>query len=116
MTRQVHPTRRSGWLYTVLSILVMTAQLVVAVAPLAESRDRRMDSHVEAGGHQTHRAHNEAACAACQARSIQGSTPRTPVPLIAGVAPAMIVVDAADRAVTPDTHSPSNPRAPPSVI
>jgi hypothetical protein len=116
MSREIHPTRRSGWLYTVLSILVMTAQLVVALAPLAESRDRRMDSHVESGGAQTHRAHNDAACAACQARSIHGSVPRVAVPVLADAPPTIAIVGAADHAVAGETHSPSNPRAPPSVI
>jgi hypothetical protein len=116
MSRLVSPTRRSGWLYSVLSILVMTAQLVVAFAPLAESRDRRMDSHIESGGAQTHRAHNDAACAACQARSIHGSAPRVAVPALADASPSVTIIATADRAVAPESQSPSNPRAPPSVI
>jgi hypothetical protein len=116
MSRSMLPNRRSGWLYSVLSILVMTAQLTVALAPLSESRDRRMESHVESGGAQTHRAHNEAVCAACQARSIHGSAPRIAVPLLAGALPVVAIVGAADHSVAPESHSPANPRAPPSVI
>jgi len=116
MSRSIHPTRRSGWLYTVLSLVVLTAQLIVAFAPLTESRDRRMDSHVESGGAQTHRAHNDASCAACQARSIHGSTPRTAMPVVEDASPAMLVTAASERAVTRASHTPANPRAPPSVI
>jgi hypothetical protein len=116
MSRNVPPRHRSGWLYTVLTALVLTAQFVVAFAPLAESRDRRMDSHVESGGAQTHHVHDEAECASCQARSIHGSTTRPAVTIFAGVLPHEAIVAKADRAVASDAHSLSNPRAPPSVI
>ena len=92
MSRTTSPIRRSGWLYSVLSILVMTAQLVVAFAPLAESRDRRMESHVESGGAQTHRAHDDATCAACQARSIHGTAPRVAVPVLVDASPPVAIV------------------------
>jgi cytochrome c-type biogenesis protein CcmH/NrfF len=114
MSAPSRPTHRFAWLHTVLAILVLTAQLVVAVAPLAESRDRRMASHVEHSGQQTHRAHNESTCAACQVRSIQGSTPRVATPLIGDVGPAALQMDATQRAVTSDTRSPSVARAPPA--
>jgi hypothetical protein len=112
----IRPHRRPSWLYTVLTLVVMTAQLVVAFAPLGESRDRRMDSHVESGGAQTHRAHNDAVCAACQARSIHGSTPRLPVPVVDAASPTAITAAAAERSASHESHSPGNPRAPPSVI
>ena len=116
MSRSTRPHSRSSWLYTVLTLVVMTAQLVVALAPLGESRDRRMDSHVESGGAQTHRAHNEAACAACQARSIHGSTARAATPMLDAASPTAIVAAAAKRSASRESHSPANPRAPPSVI
>jgi hypothetical protein len=116
MSTRTHSTRRKGWLYTVLSVLVMTAQLVVAIAPLSEWRDGRTVSHVETGGTQTHHAHNEASCAACQARSIHGSTPREPMPLFDVEAPHIQFVGAFDRAISRESHSPANPRAPPSLI
>lgn len=116
MSRTVNPKRHYGWLHTVLSILAMAAQLTVAFAPLAESRDRQMDSHVEAGGHQTHHAHNEASCAACQARSIHGSAPKLPVSLFAIASPVEKIEATADRFAFGPSQSPANPRAPPSVI
>lgn len=94
----------------------MTAQLVVAFAPLAEGRDSRMASHVEAHGLASHYAHNEATCAACQARSIHGTAARPQMAelLIAVAAP---VLDAsALRGASPDHYPQDNPRAPPSVI
>jgi hypothetical protein len=116
MSRNVPPKRRAGWLHTVLTVLVMAAQLVVAFAPLAESRDRRMDSQVEAGGAQTHHAHNEAECAACQARSFHGPASRVALPAVAVAAPRDRIFADADLAVSRESHSPSNPRAPPSVL
>ena len=116
MPRNVPARRRTGWLHTVLTVLVMTAQLVVAFAPLAESRDRRMDSHVEAGGAQTHHAHNEAKCAACQARSIHGPASRIALPAAVVAAPRDPISADARLAVSLESHSPANPRAPPSVI
>lgn len=116
MSRTVPPRHRSGWLYTVLTALVLTAQLVVAFAPLAESRDRRMDSHVESGGAQTHHAHDEAECASCQARSIHGPTAPPTVSIVAETSPREAIVAESDRIVASDTHSLSSPRAPPSVI
>jgi hypothetical protein len=111
-------TSRTGrkWVLSVLAVLSMAAQLVLAIAPLTEGTDQRMASHVEAAGTQTHYAHNEATCASCQARSIHGSVPRpSPVPLEAG-GQAFIVVVSVDRSISVDAHSPSSPRAPPSLI
>jgi hypothetical protein len=115
MSRPTPRNRRTGWLHTVLTVLVLAAQLVVAIAPLSESRDRRMNSHAESGG-QTHRAHNEADCAACQARSIHGSAPHAAVSILVDAAHAETIIVDDVRAVTHESHSPANPRAPPQVI
>lgn len=94
----------------------MAAQLTLAIAPLTEGRDDRMASHVEAGGAQSHYAHNDATCASCQARSIHGTSPR-PAPAFFDVAArTFVVVESVGLSVSIAAHSPSSPRAPPAVI
>lgn len=104
------------WLSGFFAILAITAQLVVALAPLAEGRDGRMASHVEASGSASHYTHSEASCAACQARSIHGTTsrPATPEVRTAIVASAVSTADA--RMASAGIHPHASPRAPPSVI
>ena len=108
--------RRRHWLLTVLAFVAITAQLVVAFAPLMEGRDQRLASHVEAPGSTTHVNHNDATCAACQARSIHGTTTRRVASLLTvAIAPSagagrLVWVASADR------YLQDNPRAPPSVI
>jgi len=94
----------------------MAAQLTLAIAPLTEGRDDRMASHVEAGGAQSHYAHNDATCASCQARSIHGTSPRHAPAFFDAAARTFVVVTSADRSVSIGTLSPSSPRAPPAVI
>ena len=94
----------------------MAAQFVIAIAPLTEGRDDRMASHVEAGGVQTHYAHNDATCASCQARSIHGNPPRPSPSFIGDETHAFAFIASVDRAISIDGHSPSSPRAPPAVI
>ncbi len=80
----VHSARKRSWLFTLLAFLAVVAQSVVAFAPLAEGRDSRMASHVESSGTPTgHFLHNDATCAACQARSIHGTTSHASVVLLA---------------------------------
>ena len=108
--------RKRHWLFALLAFVAVTAQLVVAIAPLTEGRDGRMASHVESQGARTHFLHDDATCAACQARSIHGTTAHTTVAVLTvGHAPSAIV-RAADRAESPDGHTQQNPRAPPRVI
>jgi hypothetical protein len=109
-------TIHRSWLFSIVALLLMAAQLTLAIAPLTEGRDDRMASHVEAGGAQTHYAHNDATCASCQARSIHGTSPR-PSPAFFDVgAHAFIAVETVDRIVSVADHSLSSPRAPPAVI
>jgi hypothetical protein len=109
-----HPKR--GVLSGLFALIAMVAQLVVAVAPLAEGRDGRMASHVEATGAQSHYTHNDATCAACQARSIHGTTTRQSVPLLADELTPSQIARAAERIVEGSSHRTDNPRAPPAVI
>jgi hypothetical protein len=108
--------RPHNWLLTVIACVAMASQFVLAIAPLAEGRDARMASHIEAGGTQTHYAHSEATCVSCQARSIHGTTTRPSASLYEGQTHQSLVVQPVGRPVSTDLHSPSNPRAPPTVI
>jgi hypothetical protein len=97
-------------------MLAMASQLVLAIAPLAEGREDRMASHVEAGGTQTHYAHSDANCISCQARSIHGTTVRTASSTFVGEVGASAVTLLVGRVVSVGFDSQSNPRAPPRLI
>jgi hypothetical protein len=111
-----HPTRHRGWLFTVIALLATTAQLAVAFSPLLEGREGRATVHIEAGGAQKHVVHDDATCAACQARSIHGTTPRPAAPLIKSAPRLTVAAAVVDRADSAAVRTPTNPRAPPSVI
>jgi hypothetical protein len=111
------PQRRSSWLFTVLAVLAIAVQLVVALAPLGEGRvARALSAHVESGGATGHVAHNEATCASCQARSIHGTTPRHAFTLPESSRTASVAVAGVVRAASTELHLQSNPRAPPVMI
>jgi hypothetical protein len=103
-------------LFSLVALISMAAQLVIAVSPLLEDRDDRMASHVEAGGAQGHYAHNDATCASCQARSIHGTPPRPSPSFVEDGARAFAIIPSVDRSISIGAHSPSSPRAPPAVI
>ena len=111
-----HSPKRRSWLFAVIALLATTAQLAVSLSPLLEGREGRATVHVESGGVQKHFLHDDATCAACQARSIHGTTPRVAPPLLAAEPHRMVAVSAVDRVESADVHLPTNPRAPPSVI
>jgi len=108
--------RRQHWLLSILGMLAMASQLVLAVAPLAEGREDRMASHVEADGTQTHYAHSDATCISCQARSIHGTTVRTASSVFEGEVRASTFTPFVDRVSPAGVHSQSHPRAPPALI
>jgi len=108
--------RRRHWLLTVLAFVAITAQLVVAFAPLTEGREPRLASHVDAPGAMTHVNHNDATCAACQARSIHGTTSRRVAPLIRVVIAPTVGTGRRLWIASADRYLQDNPRAPPSVI
>ena len=97
-------------------MLAMASQLVLAIAPLAEGREDRMASHVEAGGAQTHYAHSEANCISCHARSIHGTATRAPASTFEGETRVSVVAPFVDRGISIEFFSQSNPRAPPGMI
>lgn len=112
--------RRSRWIavHRLLAVLAAVAQVAVACSALAEGRDGMGAApHVEAtGGAVIHYAHNEATCAACQARTLHGTAPSMPAmaPSLAARAGA-IGTARVDAPAGPEL--PDNPaRAPPCVI
>jgi hypothetical protein len=115
-SRRPLATRHRGWLSSVIALLAIAAQLVVAIAPLAEGRDGRMASHVESKGLPWHYTHSDATCAACQARSIHGNISRQAFPLLIDTLAPMKLVRSAERIVEASLHPTDNPRAPPVVI
>ena len=114
--RSLPRPRRQHWLFSVIAMLAMASQLVLAIAPLAEGREDRMASHVEAGGTQTHYAHSDGNCVSCQARSIHGTAARDSASTFDGEAKSSSFTLFVDRESPVDVHSLSNPRAPPRLI
>lgn len=94
----------------------MASQLVLAVAPLAEGREDRMASHIEADGTQTHYAHSDGNCISCQARSIHGTTVRATTSSFEGEVRSSAVTPFVGRVFLRGVHSQSHPRAPPALI
>jgi hypothetical protein len=109
-------SRPHRWFLGTIALLAMVSQFVLAISPLAEGREDRMASHVEAGGVQTHYSHNDATCASCQARSIHGAAPRPSATLVEADSNTSAVVSSIEYAVSIGLRSQSNPRAPPVVI
>lgn len=103
-------------IFTVVAFLAMAAQLAVALSPLAEGRERSWGSHVEAAGLSKHFAHSEATCAACQARSIHGTTRRSQTPVLVAPHVALAPAQRGLDGVSSDHYPQDNPRAPPTVI
>jgi hypothetical protein len=102
-----------GWLGHLAAILAVVAQLAVAIAPLAERTDAGAPAHLDPAGTSAHYVHNDADCAACQARSLHGATARAPSPplprLASPVAP--VATAAFSTAADPGRHL---SRAPPA--
>jgi hypothetical protein len=107
---------RRTWLFSIVALVSMAARLMLAAAPLLEGHDDHMASHIEAGGTQTHLAHDDATCASCQASSIHSTAPRATASFFDYTARAHIVIAPVDRSISIDAYSPSSPRAPPAVI
>jgi hypothetical protein len=103
-------------MFAVIAFLATTAQLAVALAPLAEGREGRATVHIESRGTPRHTQHSETNCAACQARSIHGTTARAAAPAAKTQQHQTIATATVTRVDSADVRSPANPRAPPSVI
>jgi hypothetical protein len=101
----------------VAAMLALVAQLALIVAGIGEGRSGvGYASHVDPAGTSAHYAHNEAVCAACQARSLHGAV-RAPHPAaIASVPRQTAPIDRLQSFVgsTVDHHNLS--RAPPTTL
>jgi hypothetical protein len=98
-----------------LALVAMAAQLLVAFSPLAEGRESRLGTHVEAAGIRAHFTHDEATCPVCQARSMQRDVAKPAVPLLDAPIRATAAVDVLVNGVVDDYYPHANPRAPPVV-
>ena len=105
--------RPRQWLLLLIAFVATLGQLTVALAPLAEGRDGRLASHVEASGATGHVAHNESKCISCQARSILGAPGRPATPPIQLAVSAGAEMVRGDVAFSSASHLQSSPRAPP---
>lgn len=103
-------------LFSLIALVAMFAQGVVAVSPLAEGRVRRMSSHVESHGSSSHYTHDEANCIACQVRSHQAASPAVPAIALAKTHAEVGRPSASPVVASPDPYPQDNPRAPPTVI
>ncbi len=108
--------RQGTWFPALVAVLAIAGQLTVAFAPLAEGREGRMASHVEANGSRAHFVHDEAKCISCQARSMYSAPERDVVPPIVLEIAAGIVVEQFANTQSADLNHQSKPRAPPAVI
>ena len=81
------------------AVLALLAQLALAIAGFGEGRAGvGFGAHFDAGGTSTHYVHDEAICAACQARSLHGVVKRSPPPSVVVLPSQRIVV------VRPESH------------
>ena len=103
-------------MFAVIAFLATAAQLAVALAPLAEGREGRATVHIESRSTPRHYQHSDATCAACQARSIHGTTSRASAPPVVNQPHQVVATATVSRVESADVRSPANPRAPPSVI
>lgn len=103
-------------LFSLIALLAMFAQGVVAVAPLAEGHVRRMSSHVESHGSSSHFTHDESNCVACQVRSHQAASPASPAVALAETHTEIGRPYVSLIVASPDPYPQDNPRAPPTVI
>jgi hypothetical protein len=114
-TPRLSPSLRRQ-LFTAFAIFATAAQLVVALLPLTEGRNRTMASHVESGSTKGHYAHDDTKCPSCQARSIHGTPQRAEPPIVVvRLGPANIGRGPV-RAISNDHLRHTQSRAPPFVI
>lgn len=99
------------------AVVAIVAQVGLVVAPLAEVwQGQDAAAHVEAGGTSTHYAHNDATCAACQARTLIGLAVASAAPVLRTELGDARVVPSRDFRPAAGRFSPNNPRAPPTPL
>jgi hypothetical protein len=99
-----------------IGLFAMMGQLTVAIAPLAEGRDARLASHVEASGTTGHHSHDATKCVFCQTHVLRGTVQRPELPVVLERSSAGVVIAAVGRATAATYNPQANPRAPPVVI
>jgi hypothetical protein len=98
------------------AMLAFVAQLALIGACLGEGRaGLGYGPHVDPGGTSTHYVHDEAVCAACQARTLHGvaALPHPPAVIVQQRDPASIAVPESYRAAHDNSEHLS--RAPPAL-
>jgi hypothetical protein len=104
------------WLQTFIALLALASQLTLALASLAEvNGGRALASHVESTTPRHAQSHNEANCAACQARAVHGTVARVVPAVIVFAAPTALTVQVETCAPRWLATLPGSPRAPPAM-
>jgi len=98
------------------ALLALVAQLAVGVGALGEARaGLGYASHIDPSGTSTHYAHDEAVCAACQARSLHGVARLPHPPLVIAPRSEMAPITAPEPHHDSGAHSQHLSRAPPAL-
>lgn len=98
------------------AILALVAQLALAIAGLSEGRAGvGYAAHIDPGGTSTHYAHNEAVCAACQARSLHGVVKLPHPPLVLAPRRELPQITAPESHHDSGAHAQHLSRAPPAL-
>lgn len=98
------------------ALLSLVAQLAVGVAALGEGRaGLGYASHIDPSGTSTHYAHDEAVCAACQARSLHGVVRPAHPPLVVAAHRELAVITAPESYRGSGAHTQHLSRAPPAL-
>jgi len=98
------------------ALLALVAQLAVGVAALGEARaGLGYASHIDPSGTSTHYAHDEAVCAACQARSLHGVVRLPHPPLVVAPRRELAPITAPESQNDSGAHPQHLSRAPPAL-
>jgi hypothetical protein len=94
--------------------LAFVAQLALMAAALGEGKAGiGLASHVDPAGTSTHYAHDEAVCAACQARSLHGAVRLPQAPAVASLPKQSTVIDRLESYFDSSVERQHLSRAPP---
>ncbi|HKN69319.1 MAG TPA: hypothetical protein VJW73_23730 [Gemmatimonadaceae bacterium] len=98
------------------AFLALVAQLAVGVAALGEARaGLGYASHIDPSGTSTHYAHDEAVCAACQARSLHGDVRLQHPPLVVAPRRELAAITAPESRHDSGADTQHLSRAPPAL-
>ena len=99
------------------AILALVAQLALLVAGIGEGRSGvGYASHIDPAGTAKHYVHNEAVCAACQARSLHGAVGPAHPPTIAAVPRQTAPVNRLQSFLGSTVDRDNLSRAPPTIL